>query len=782
MHRLFLPAVPIMKFPPILFTFTFFTAVAHGAGPEPLSYGRDIRPILSENCFFCHGQDPNQRKADVRLDTADGQKETLVPGKPNESELVKRILTEDASELMPPAKSNRKLSKEQKEKLKRWVAEGAKFEGHWAYQPIVRPAVPEVEGITNPIDALIRSKQIAKGIKPSPEADRTTLIRCLSFDLIGLPPTPKEVDDFVNNKSKDAYEKLVDRLMAQTQYGERMALPWLDAARYADSNGFQQDGDTFQWVWRDWVVKAFNDNMPFDRFTTEQLAGDLLPKATLQQKIATGFNRNHLVNGEGGAIPEEQRFNILFDRVDVTATNWLGLTMACAQCHDHKYDPMTQKDYYSLMAAFNNVSESGGAGQQSSKTRVSPPFVETPPSKEATAKIAELEKKVAELKKAEKPDAQKVKAAEKAIADYKADAVPKVMVMADDKPRETHILDRGEYLKKKEKVQFATPSFLPPMPKGAPANRLGLAQWLLMPENPLTARVAVNRLWQTIFGVGLVRTSEDFGVQSEVPEHRELLDWLAVEFRESGWDMKSMVKLIVTSETYKQSSKVNAEALKADPENRLYGRSPRTRLPAMMLRDLALSASGLLDDRVGGKPVYPYQPEGIWDSLAITKERDFTYPASTGKDLYRRSIYTFWRRTVGPANMFDASSRQACKVKPSTTNTPLHALTTLNDKTWTEACRMLAEKSIEAEKETDPRLTFAFRRILSRSPRDAEIVVLRKMLAEQIEHYSGDAEAAKKLISVGESLRNTKLDLAEHAAWTAICSALFNLDEALTRE
>ena len=788
---------------------------------EPVSYGRDIRPILSENCFYCHGQDPNQRKADVRLDTAEGQKAVL-------KEIVERINSDDADALMPPPKSNRKLSKNQKELLQRWIAEGAKFEGHWAYQPIHLPAVPK--GETNPIDAFIRAKLAAKGMKPSAESDRNTLIRRVTFDLTGLPPTPAEVDTFVNDQSKDAFEKLVDTLMKRPQYGERMALPWLDAARYADSNGFQQDGDTFQWVWRDWVVKAFNDNMPFDRFTTEQLAGDLLPNSTLQQKIATGFNRNHLVNGEGGAIPEEQRFNILFDRVDVTATNWLGLTLACAQCHDHKYDPLTQKDYYSLMAAFNNASETGGAGRQTSKIRVSPPFLDTAlPEQKKHAES--LDKIVASLKAAfdekrklweatvaadqkfpdkaireavlatntqdpgrrnsalnnyfgEKvePELAKLMKREQAAADAYKDELPKVMVMADDKPRETNILDRGEYLKKKDVVKFNTPAFLPPMPKDAPKNRLGLAQWLLLPENPLTARVAVNRLWQTIFGVGLVRTCEDFGVQSEPPDQRQLLDWLAVEFRETGWDMKAIIKLIVTSETYKQSSKVSPEALRTDPENRLYARSPRTRLPAMMLRDLALASSGLLDNRVGGKPVYPYQPEGIWDSLAITKERDFTYPASHGKDLYRRSIYTFWRRTVGPANMFDASTRQACKVKPSITNTPLHALTTLNDKTWTEACRVLAEKALLAEKETDARLTFAFRHILSRSPREQELLVLRKVLNQQWEHYRKNTADAAKLLSVGESPRNAKLDAAEHAAWTAVVSALFNLDEALTRE
>jgi len=538
-----------------------------------------------------------------------------------------------------------------------------------------------------------------------------------------------------------------------------------------------------------------------------------------------------LVNGEGGAIAEEQRFVILFDRVDVTATNWLGLTMACSQCHDHKYDPITMKDYYSLQAAFNNVSERGNAGRQSSKTRVSPPFIEAPSPAQA-AQLAALEKvigtsknllaekqKLWELRVAEDvnyPDkairaqvlntdpkakakrdtdlkkyfeekveaalVASLKAAEKDSVEYRNDEIPKVMVMADDQPRQTHILDRGEYLKPLEKVSFNTPAFLPPLPKDAPKNRLGFAQWLVAKENPLTARVAVNRMWQTLFGVGLVRTSEDFGVQSEPPEHRALLDWLSVEFRESGWDMKKLNRLILTSATYKQSSKLTAEAQQQDPENRWYARGARYRLPAMFLRDAVLAQSGLLDDRVGGKPVYPYQPEGIWDSLAITKERDFTYPKSKGADLYRRSIYTFWRRTVGPANMFDASSRQACKVRSSVTNTPLQALTTLNDTTWTEAARVLAEKAIQAQADSDKRIGFVFRRILVREPRPAEMKVLKAMLNEQLELYRKDVAAAAKAVSVGESPRDAKLNPAEHAAWSALCLALMNLDETLTRE
>ena len=797
------------------------------AETRPVQYGRDIRPILSENCFFCHGQDPSHRKGDLRLDTAEGQKASVKPGKPAESELIKRILSAKPGEQMPPPKSNRHLSPAQKELLQRWVTEGAVFEGHWAYQPITKPAVPKIDGVTNPIDAFIRAKLREKGIAPAAPADRMTLIRRLSYDLTGLPPTPAEADAFAADTSPDAYAKLVDRLMGMPQYGERMALPWLDAARYADSNGFQQDGDTFQWVWRDWVVKALNDNKPFDQFTIEQLAGDLLPNATSEQKIATAFNRNHLVNGEGGAIPEEQRFNILFDRVDVTATNWLGLTLACAQCHDHKYDPLTQKDYYRLLAAFNNVSESGAAGYQSSAKRVSPPFIEAPTPEQST-KIAGMEKNLNDLRaaqaaaqkaweatvakdekfdkairelvtatdpktkadrdgklkkhfneKIEPKRAAEIAAAEKALNDYRNEELPKVMVMADDRPRESHLLDRGEYLKKLEKVTTDVPAFLPALPKDAPKNRLGIARWLVAPENPLTARVAVNRLWQAFFGQGLVKTAEDLGVQSELPEHQDLINWLAADFREKGWNMKAMVRLVVTSETYRQSSRVRPGE---DPENRYYSRGTRFRLPAMFLRDTALKASGLLDPRVGGKPVYPYQPEGIWETLAITKERDFTYPMSKGADLYRRSLYTFWRRTVGPANMFDASSRQACKVRPNLTNTPLHALTTLNDVTWTEVARVMAERSLREPGDTDQRLTGAFRKVLIRPPQPAELAILKRVLEQQRAIYQKDPAAATKLVSAGQAPRDTKLDVADHAAWSAVCLALMNLDEALTRE
>jgi len=820
-----------------------------GAADTPISYTRDIRPILSENCFYCHGQDPNQRKADIRFDTLEGQKEsgTITPGKPSESPLIDRIHSGDATKLMPPPKSNRKLTADQKKLLERWIAEGARFEDHWAFVPPVRPPVPEVPGITHPVDRFLAAAQKVKGIQPNPEADRRTLIRRLTLDLTGLPPTPAEVDTFANDPEPKAYDKLVDRLMASPHYGERQALPWLDAARYADSNGFQQDGDTFQWVWRDWVVKALNDNMPFDRFSTEQLAGDLLPGATPAQKVATAFNRNHLVNGEGGAIPDEQRFVIYFDRMDVTATNWLGLTLACAQCHDHKYDPITTRDYYSLMAGFNQLSESGLAGFQSSKTRVSPPFLEypLPGQKEKIAALEQeagelanqLEKRKSEweqktsadnkfpnkairdqilsraqdkplkdLPEAQRKDEEKKRAdREKAIRDhfeqkvaadlaaklkaardrinaFKNDELPKVMVMADDKPRDTFILNRGEYLKPGDKVTFGTPGFLPPLPKDAPKNRLGFARWLFAPENPLTARVAVNRLWQNLFGAGLVRTAEDFGVQGELPTHPALLDWLAVEFRENGWDMKKINRLLLTSAAYQRSARVTREQLALDPENRLLARFPRVRLPAMVLRDVALATSGLLDRRVGGKPVYPYQPTGIWDTLAITKERDFTYPASSGTDLYRRSLYTFWRRTVGPANMFDASSRQACRVRAGTTNTPLHALTTLNDATWNEAARVLAANLLRDLPDDTARQDRLFEMVLARKPAPSEKAALGKMLHNQMTHFAGDPTAAKKATSAGSAPRDEKLDATRWAAWTQVCLAVYNLDEALTRE
>ncbi|MFN0128204.1 MAG: PSD1 and planctomycete cytochrome C domain-containing protein [Verrucomicrobiales bacterium] len=999
---------------------------AEPAVPAKIGFNRDVRPILSEACFHCHGPDAKARAAKLRLDireealkAAESGKTPIVPGQPEKSEVVRRLLTNDEDDVMPPPKAHKALTAQQKAILKRWIAEGASFEAHWTFVPPVKAPVPQVPGyaIRNPVDAFVAEKLVKIGLPFSPEADKATLIRRLYFDLTGLPPKPEEVDAFVADASPDAYEKLVDRLMASRHYGERLALPWLDAARYADSNGFQQDGDTHQYVWRDWVVDALNDDMPFDQFSIEQLAGDLLPIPTDDQLIASAFNRNHLLNGEGGAIPEEQRCVNLFDRVDTTATNWLGLTMACAQCHDHKYDPLTMRDYYSMMALFNNVPETGvpsGSGQyrvaepsiraaqggqklkiqelkraleqareeakastESTESNEAITMLEAelasapavlwthllPTSASATdgvklsmdrntifaegprpdkanyiitlantsavitgiriktlpddrhpakgagrsdngnavltklrlsvggreqkfaaayagysqqgysangvidedpktawafhpdvtkpiqlilelaeplalerdaspvltlefqsehkqhqlggfamtytsaphpVKIMQMPAEIAALLKnkdrtadeskkvrdylmdtyppAARTAAQaKVTAAEKAFNDFQS-SLPRVMIMSDKQPRKTHVLDRGEYLKPKEEVAAGVPAFLPPLPEEAPKNRLGFAQWLFRPEHPLTARVQVNRIWQYFFGIGLVKTSEDLGVQSQVPVHGELLDWLALEFRDQAWSQKTLNRLILTSTTYRQSSRFRPEHWQRDPENQFLSRAARFRLPSMILRDLALSASGLLNDKAGGKPVYPYQPPDVWEGLAITKERDFTYPASSGSDLYRRSLYTFWRRTVSPVNMFDASPRQTCKVRPENTSTPLHALTTLNDPTWTEASRVLAEKAIKSSSTPVSRITWAFRRILARAPSEGDLSLLTRAYEKQLAACTADPNAAAEFLAVGLAPRDQSLACAEHAAMTAVCLALFNIDESLTRQ
>ncbi len=760
-----------------------------------VDFNRDIRPILAENCFACHGQDANKREADLRLDDREAAVEirAIVPGNPGASSILERIHSTDEDVIMPPPGANRRLTAEQKHALEQWIAEGARYEPHWAFVPPVKSQLPPVTDVgwcRSDLDRFVLAKLEATGIAPSPEADRATLIRRLYTDLVGLPPPTAEVDAFVADTDSQAYEKLVDRLLASPRYGEQMALAWLDAARYADSNGFQQDGDTWQWIWRDWVVRALNDDMPFDQFSVEQIAGDLLPESTIEQQIATGFNRNHLLNGEGGAIPEEQRFNNLFDRVDTTSTTWLGLTVACAQCHDHKYDPITQQDYYSLLDIFNHVPETGAPTKYSPRIRVAPPVVEQP-DEETSRRLAELaaavqaaEAAVQAAEEGAKGEEQRVlDAARRAYEGFKGDRLPRVMVMSDSEPRETRVFDRGDYLSPQgDPLTFTPPAFLPPLPESFPRDRLGLARWLFLPEHPLTARVQVNRMWRHFFGQGIARTPEDLGVQCEYPEHRELLDWLAVEFCECGWSQKQMHRQIVTSATYRQSSRISPEQLERDPENRLFGRAGRFRMPAMVLRDQALTAAGLIDLRLGGQPVYPYQPDGIWESLAITKERDFTYPASHGDDLYRRSLYTFWRRTVSPANVFDAASRTTCSVRTLRTCTPLHALTTLNDPTWVEAARVLAEKAMRVADHTDGRLTFAFRQVLGRRPTSDDLIAVRHAYERQLAFYVADHPAAEALVSVGESPRDGSLPVDDHAALAATCLAILNLDEALTRE
>ncbi|HJZ93831.1 MAG TPA: PSD1 and planctomycete cytochrome C domain-containing protein [Gemmataceae bacterium] len=996
-----------------------------------VAFDRDVRPILAENCFACHGQDDKARKADLRLDRRDTALAVIDLKNPAESELVRRITTTEKADRMPPAKTGKALTPAQIETLKAWVVQGAEYQGHWAFAAPKRPAVPAAgDGwARNPIDRFIADRLAREGLKPSVEADRATLIRRVTFDLTGLPPTPKEVDDFVNDRSPDAYAKVVERLLNSVRYGERMALDWLDAARYADTNGYHIDNGRDMTRWREWVIDAFHKNKRFDEFTIEQLAGDLLPGATLAQKVASGFNRNHMINFEGGAIPEEYHTAYIVDRVNTTATVWMGLTVACAQCHDHKYDPISQKDFYRLYAFFNNLPERGLDGNKgnavpllkvptpdqekrlaasrseiaaleaklrgplpdvdaaqaawerapgAAKTewkpleltklrskgggtfttdkdgstvvdgpnaatevytftfradlaRLSAIRVEALPDdrlndkgpgrsvngnfvltgirislgdgkdstplkvKAASADFSQKEggfdiktvlqkggpgwgilpetgkrhfavfelaeplaaagkdvtvqlqfnsifanhqfgrfrmsatdsatphdaagmpaniEAILKLDAAKRTDAQKAELRayyrntvspdvrkltdrlgelKKKLADEEK-SIPDAMVMEEmPKPRDTFVLVRGQYDKRGEKVTAGTPGSLPALKTpvaDAPAspNRLGLAKWLVSPDHPLTARVTVNRYWQMFFGTGLVKTAEDFGTQGEYPSHRELLDWLAVEFRESGWDVRKLITLIVTSATYRQSSIVTKELHAKDPENRLLARGPRFRLQAEFIRDQALAISGLLNGEVGGKSVSPYQPPGLWEELMSRADganwTAQTYTQSHGKDLYRRTMYTFWKRTCPPPSLatLDAPDREVCVVRRSRTNTPLQALVLMNDPTYVESARKLAERMMkEGGATAEERIAFAFKLATARAPGEKEAAVLKRVFEAQRERFAKDKAAAERLLKVGESPRDEKLDAIELAAWAIVANAIMNLDEVLTR-
>jgi len=935
------------------------------AGAAELSFNRDIRPILSDNCFYCHGPDKNNRKGDLRLDV----REELIKLGPQT--LIERIHTNDADDLMPPAESHKKLSAKQKGTLKQWIAEGAKYEPHWAFVPPVKSKSG------NSIDDFIRAELKKHDLEPAPPAARETLVRRLSLDLTGLPPKVSDVSDLSD---------YIDKLLQSPHYGEHMAVGWLDAARFADTNGYQVDRDRELWPWRDWVIKAFNANMPFDQFTIEQLAGDLLPNATLDQKIATGFHRNHMLNEEGGIIAEEFLAEYTADRVETTAAVWMGQTFNCCRCHDHKFDPFTQRDFYAMKAFFHNVPEKG-VGLYSNPVRTNaPPFVKLPApeleaqiaalnaklkpvedqlkglaagdlepwaKKLATAKIdwqplepqkatggdnppqiadkavligpqetrannivikaklpvgkitamrlecsttapsasfqwSELKigktklhaidathasvldndrktksvlsvapnKPVQALFELEKPlegaevaisigvenaggpsqwrlfattnateliapasivtlaqkEAAKRTAAErKQLASFRmaqmpahrrlseeaaalkkqiaaAEAeIPTTLVMEEQKEmRPTFILMRGAYDKPGEKVAAATPSVLPALAADLPRNRLGLAKWLVSRENPLTARVIVNRFWQHFFGTGLVRTSEDFGSQGEQPSHPELLDWLAVTFQESGWDVKKLIKLIVTSETYQQSSQFSVRSAQLDPMNTWLSRGPRHRLSAEVIRDQALAASGLLVEKIGGPSVKPYHPPGLYEQVVAQRDNPkATYQQGSGDDLHRRSLYTYWKRSVPHPGMllFDAPFRETCALRRSRSNTPLQALNLMNDPTYVEAARFLAQRMIqEGGTTTESRLTHGFQLLLARNPNTPELQVLTTAVERSINDFTKDAEAAKQLLIFGEAKTDDKLSPAELAAYTMVASTLINLDETITKE
>ena len=847
---------------------------SYAANRPSIDYNRDIRPILSENCFACHGPDANKRKAGLRLDVRDGAIKPLksgetavVPGDTGHSAMLARILSDDADEHMPPEETGKKVTAAQAELLRRWVQEGAVWKGLWSLEAPKKPELPEVKNSTwskNAIDRFVLERLEKDGLNPSPEADRPTLVRRLSLDLTGLPPTTAEVDAFTQDASPNAYEKAVDHFLASPHYGERMALEWLDAARFADTHGYHIDSGRDMTRWRDWVIHAFNTNTPFDVFTVEQLAGDLLPNPTLEQKIASGFHRNNMVNFEGGAVPEEYLTAYNVDRVNTTGAVWLGLTVGCTQCHDHKYDPISQKDFYQLYAFFNGVAEKGLDGARGNAAPVM--SVGTPAQNQEIAKLTSaidaIEKKLVvanaswdaaqltwEKEETTRPDAGSVgvvagpretKSSGGAKLDVPANVasllrlshearsdknkaeirtwfranlmpeykslrdqanklkkqlveananLPSTMVMQDlAKPRDTFILLRGQYDKPGEKVTPNTPACLPPMPTGAPKNRLGLARWLVDPGHPLTARVIVNRYWQMYFGTGLVKTAEDFGTQGEYPTHPELLDWLATEFIASRWDVKGMQKRIVMSATYRQASHATPELIVKDPEDRLLARAPRFRLQAEFVRDQALAVSGLLNREIGGKSVSPYQPPGLWEELMSRSDgANFTaqsYVQSHGPDLYRRGMYTFWKRTSPPASLttFDAPDREVCTVRRGRTNTPLQALALMNDPTYVEAARKLAERAMtEGGATAEERIAYVYRIVLARSPRPQELAVLRNVFDQEWSGYRRNAEGALKLIRVGESARNEKLDASEHAAWTMVCSAILNLDETVTK-
>ena len=755
-------------------------------GASPILFSRDVLPILSDSCFQCHGPDANKgRKGDLRLDDeADAKRErdghrVIAASDVDASELVRRLLSNDPEEQMPPPDLGRPLTSAQISTLRQWIAEGAKWGKHWAFERIERPAVPET---AHPVDALVQRGLDEAGMRANPLAPREALIRRLSLDLTGLPPTPEEIAAFLADSRPDAWSHLVDRLLASPAYGERMAWDWLEAARYADSNGYQGDNERTMWPWRDWVVQAYNKNLPYDQFTVQQLAGDLLPSATKEHILATGFNRNHMINGEGGRIAEENRVDYVMDMTETMGTVWLGLTLNCCRCHDHKFDPLTQADYYRFTAFFNQtpVTGAGGSPQTAPVLEVAPPEAIAP--RDAARKVVAEQKAL--LAKA--TDAEKA-ALEKAVADAEAKlksletAVPKVMVMADQKEkRPTFILDHGLYDAPGAEVNVGVPAAILPLPGDGDLNRLSLAQWLVSREHPLTARVAVNRLWQMLFGIGLVKTAEDFGVQAEYPLQRELLDWLAAEYIESGWDTKALLKTIVTSETYRRSSAIKSPSdFENDPENRRLARGPRFRMPSWMIRDQALAAAGLLQRGIGGQPVFSYQPAGIWDEATFGKK---TYQQSIGSDLHRRSLYTFWRRIVGPTEFFDTAKRQVCEVNPLRTNTPMHALTTLNSTTYVEAARVLAGEVIRSSGDENARFTLTGQRLIGRAPAAEETAIWKRSLTRAKEAFAKEPEAAAKFLAEGESKTPADLDPAEHAAWAALCLNLMNLDETLTKE
>ncbi len=740
--------------------------------PQIVDYNFHIRPILSDKCFACHGPDNNSREADLRLDTEEGAYKALtetagmhaiVPGHPDLSEAYLRITSNDELQRMPPVSSNLTLTDYEVKLIERWIRQGAEYKPHWAFTPPEKPVVPDVgrtDWPVNEIDRFVLAKMGTVDLKPNPQADKHYLLRRVSFDLTGLPPSEEQLDRFLADDSEHAYERMVDELLASSAYGERMAMHWLDVARYADSYGYQDDDIRTQWPWRDWVIHAFNKNMPYDEFVTWQLAGDMLPDATKEQILASAFNRNHKITEEGGVIEEEYRVAYAIDKTNTFSKGILGITMECAQCHDHKYDPFSQKNYFELYAFFNNSLEKGLEGLVNSGPSKTPRLTITQEDVESILQFIN-----------NKGDTSSVS----------------VSVMGErDEVRPTYILDRGLYDAPTERVYPGTPASVMRFDssKYAP-NRLGLAEWAFSKENPLTSRVFVNQLWTMIFGRGLVATVADFGNQGELPSHPELLDWLAADFRDHGWDVQRLLKQFVLSATYRQSSKVTKKHLQEDPENIYLARTKRLRIQAESVRDLALASSGLLSKEIGGPSVKPYQPEGIWEVTSSGRGALTNYVQDHGDELYRRGMYVFIKLTVPPPNMliFDASNRDMCEVTRQRTNTPLQALVMLNDPVILEASRVLSGALLKESPKASSRehIKRAFRRILSRNASEKELELLEEYHDAELKRYKETPALAAGFLDVGEAPQENDLPKVEHAALMAVVHSLYNLEETITR-
>lgn len=769
-----------------MFRFAVFTLSVHcclsglasAADPARVDFSRQVLPLFADRCFACHGPDEKTREADLRLDLRasvfdrDPDSPLIVRGDARKSLLFERISSHDPDMQMPPSSATRQLSPKEILLIRQWIDQGADWQEHWAFIPPVRPVVPQVSNPDwprNGIDQFVLARLDGESLQPSNEANRETLIRRVTLALTGLPPTPEEIDRFLEDESPNSYDKLVDRLLASHRYGEHMAMPWLDAARYADTDGYQNDRIRYMWAWRDWLIQALNDDKPFDEFTIEQLAGDMLPNATLRQQIATGFCRNHRINSEGGSIPDEWIVEYVVDRVDTLGTVWMGLTLGCARCHDHKYDPVSQRGYYKLFAYFNNVAE-WGLGPNNGN---SPPFIKVPDDWPLLTQTKDLKVE---------PTPFELVTSQVSVVRPKPGGKDTVMVMAElPEPRPTYLLQRGQY-NLPDKSETLTPGLPDSLnaSAAAPKNRKELAEWLVSPENPLTARVIVNRHWQHFFGTGLVKTSENFGVQGEAPSHPKLLDWLALEFVRSGWDVKQLHRMIVTASTYRQSSVATREQSERDPENRLLARGPRFRFSAHMIRDQALAVSGLLHEKIGGPSVKPYAPPGIWKSISNNK-----YVQDHGPSLYRRSLYTYWRRTVPPPTMatFNAAEREVCLVRKDRTNTPLQALTLMNNVAFVEAARFLAERILrEADADSASQIRRGFRIVTGRHPRPAETEPLAQAYDQFLDYFAKNPTEAPKLLAIGEAARDKNLPSERHAALTMLANILLNLDEVITLE